>query len=54
MSITIQMPTKYRLTLENYDGRCKRVTVLAHSPEDAMGMYYGQGGWHAVDAKAVV
>lgn len=51
--MTIQTQTKYRLTLENYDGRCKRVTVVAFSPEDAMGMYYGQGGWMAVEVVAL-
>lgn len=52
MEISIQTPTKFRVTLENYDGRCKRVTVLAHSACDAMAMCH-KGGWHPVDAQQI-
>ena len=43
---------KYRLTLESYEGGCKRITVIASSAEDAMGMYMF-GKWIAVDVKAL-
>jgi len=43
---------KYRVTLEHYDGRCKRVTVLADSPYDAMGMTH-KNGWTPVDVVAI-
>ena len=52
MTISIQMPTKFRVTLENYDGRCKRVTVQAFSACDAMAKCH-KGGWHPVDAKEI-
>ena len=48
---TLIAPTKYRVTVENYDGGCKRVTVLAHSPEDAMAMAQ-RGGWYPVEVVA--
>ena len=51
--LVIQMPRKYRLTLESYEGGCKRVTVFAHSADDAMGIYLF-GKWIAVDCKEVV
>jgi hypothetical protein len=41
---------KYTVTLESYEGACKRVTVLAASPEDAMGQHMF-GKWIAVDVK---
>lgn len=50
MDIQIQAPAKFRVTLENYDGRCKRVTVMAHSAYDAMAMCH-KGGWQPVDVK---
>lgn len=53
MTITIQVPKKFRVTLENYDGRCKRMTVLAHSASDAMAMCH-KGGWQPVDVRALV
>ena len=53
MTITIQVPKKFRVTLENYDGRCKRMTVLAHSASDAMAMCH-KGGWQPVDVLALV
>ena len=49
--MTITLPSKYRVTVENFDGRCKRVTVLAHSPEDAMAMAQ-RGGWYPVEVVA--
>ncbi|MCO4240893.1 hypothetical protein ACFOW3_13670 [Acidovorax facilis] len=52
MAISIQVPTKFRVTLENYDGRCKRVTVQAFSACDAMAMCQ-KGGWHPVDAQEI-
>ena len=48
--MTIELPKKFRVTLENYDGRCKRVTVLAFSPYEAMAMTQ-KNGWHPVDVK---
>jgi hypothetical protein len=51
MTLTIIAPTAYIVILENYDGRCNRVRVLAHSPEDAMAMTQ-RGGWVPVDVKA--
>ena len=42
----------YRVTIENFDGLCKRVTVKAASPYDAMAMTQ-RGGWYPVDVKAV-
>ena len=41
---------KYTVTLENYDGRCKRVTIMAASPCDAMAQAQ-RNGWYAVDVK---
>lgn len=52
MAISIQVPTKFRVTLENYDGRCKRVTVQAFSACDAMAMCQ-KGGWNPVDAQEI-
>ncbi len=43
---------KYRLTLESYEGNCKRITVLAASAEDAMGAYMF-GKWIAVDCRLI-
>lgn len=40
---------KYKVTLENYDGKCKRVTVEAGNEYDAMAMAQ-KGGWYAVEA----
>ena len=42
----------YKVTLENYDGKCKRVTVLADNEYDAMALAQ-KGGWYAVDAVLV-
>lgn len=49
-TIKIELPTQYVVTVENYDGRCKRVKVFAFSPEDAMAMAQ-KGGWYPVDVK---
>jgi type II secretory pathway component PulF len=43
---------KYRVTLENYDGRCKRVTVTADNPYDAMAIAQ-KNGWWPVDVVAL-
>jgi hypothetical protein len=42
--------TKYTVTVENYSGDCKRVTVLAASPCDAMAQAQ-KNGWYPVDVK---
>lgn len=41
---------RYRVILENYDGDCKRVIVLASSPYDAMALAQ-RGGWYPVDVE---
>lgn len=41
---------KYTVTVENYDGDCKRVTVIASSPCDAMAMAQ-KNGWYPVDVR---
>ena len=46
-NLAIQKPRKFRLTLESWSGGCKRKTVLAHSADEAMGMYMF-GEWVAV------
>lgn len=38
----------YRLTLESFEGKCKRITVQAACASDAMGLYMF-GKWIAVD-----
>jgi type II secretory pathway component PulF len=43
---------RYRVTLENYDGRCKRVTVIALSASDAMAACQ-RNGWIPVDVQEV-
>lgn len=53
MTITLEIPKKFRVTVESYDGGCKRVTVLAHSPEDAMARAQ-RGGWYPVEVKEIV
>ncbi len=42
----------YKVTLENYEGKCKRVTVLANNEYDAMALAQ-KGGWYAVEAVLV-
>lgn len=44
--------TKYRVTLENSDGGCKRVTVMAATEWDAMAITQ-RGGWYPVEVVAV-
>ncbi len=51
MTLTIVPPTAYIVTVENFDGGCKRVTVLAHSPHEAMAKAQ-RGGWYPVDVRA--
>ena len=46
-----QEMNKYIVTLENFDGRCKRITVFARSEWDAMAATQ-KGGWHPVEVKA--
>jgi hypothetical protein len=41
---------KYTVTVENYDGDCKKVTVIASSPCDAMAMAQ-KNGWYPVDVR---
>ncbi len=43
---------KYRVTVENYDGECKRVTVVASDAYTAMAMAQ-RGGWYPVDVKQI-
>ena len=50
--ITIENPRKYRVTLESYNGGCKRVTVLAFSGHDAM-VLATKRNWIAVDVKEI-
>ena len=50
--ITIETPRKYRVTLESYNGGCKRVTVLAFSGHDAM-VLATKSNWIAVDVKEI-
>ena len=40
----------YTVTVENFEGRCKRVKVLAATPYDAMAACQ-KNGWYAVDVK---
>lgn len=42
--------TKYIVTLESYDGDCKRETVWAASPSDAMARAH-RAGWMPVDVE---
>ena len=42
----------YKVTLENYDGKCKAVKVLANDPYTAMAVCQ-KGGWYPVDVKQV-
>lgn len=43
---------QYRVTLENYEGRCKRVKVFAMNQYDAMAACQ-KNGWFPVEAKPV-
>ena len=51
-AFTIETPRKYRVTLESYNGGCKRVTVLAFSGHDAM-VLATKNNWVAVDVKEI-
>ena len=51
-AFTIETPRKYRVTLESYNGGCKRVTVLAFSGHDAM-ILATKSNWIAVDVKEI-
>ena len=42
----------YRVTVENHDGGCKRVKVIASNPYDAMAMAQ-KNGWYPVDVVEV-
>lgn len=42
----------YLVTLENYEGDCKRVRIVSSSPEQAMADAQGRG-WYPVDVAAV-
>ena len=42
----------YKVTLENYDGKCKVVKVLANDEYTAMAICE-KGGWHPVDVKQI-
>jgi hypothetical protein len=46
--ITIIRPTKYTVVMENYDGKCKRIKVLAYSSEEAWGIASMKKGWYPV------
>jgi type II secretory pathway component PulF len=41
----------YTVTLENYEGKCKRVNVLANDQYEAMAIAQ-KNGWYPVDVKA--
>lgn len=44
--------TRYRVTLENYEGDCKRVTVKSTDPYDAMALAQEcYRGWYPVDVE---
>lgn len=53
--IQTQVPalTTYRVTLENFDGRCKKVKVVAANPYDAMAATQ-KGGWYPVEVVEIV
>lgn len=40
----------YTVTLENYEGKCKRVKVLASDPYEAMALAQ-KNGWYPVDVE---
>ena len=40
----------YTVTLENYEGKCKRVKIQANDPYEAMAMAQ-KGGWYPVDVQ---
>ena len=42
----------YKVTLENYDGKCKRIKVVASDPYAAMAIAQ-KGGWYPVDVQLV-
>ena len=42
----------YTVTLENYEGKCKRVKILATDPYTAMAIAQ-KGGWYPVDVQLV-
>ncbi len=44
--------SEFRVTLENYEGKCKRITVIAANPYDAMAMTQ-RGGWYPVDVQII-
>ena len=46
-----EVSKKYRVTVENYEGGCKRVLVMAFSPEEAMAKAQ-RGGWYPVEVVA--
>lgn len=44
--------TRYRVTLENYEGDCKRVIVKSTDPYDAMALAQEcYRGWYPVDVE---
>lgn len=44
---------KFTAILENFDGQCKKVTIVAASLEDAWGVAYTKyQNWSVVDIKA--
>ena len=49
---TIETTKSFRVTVENYQGGCKRVTIQAFTPEEAMAKAQ-RGGWFPVDVKEV-
>jgi hypothetical protein len=50
-TIQVIQPKTFVVTVENFDGKCKRVKIVAHSPEDAMALAQ-KGGWYPVDVQA--
>jgi len=52
MTIQIIQPKQFTVTMESYEGGCKRVKVLAHGPEDAMALAQMKyRGWYPVDVQ---
>ena len=48
MTSAIAKQKTFRLTVESWEGKCKRITVRAFTPEEAMALYMF-GKWVAVD-----
>ena len=42
---------RYKVTLENYEGRCKKMVVFAPGPYEAIAICQ-RGGWYPVEVVA--